>query len=151
MLLPLAIFSACSDDDDLPNVDITTTFSNVTKVENKFYAVAGDEITIDAVKAVSLDNKQAAITNLRFAVDGYAFIFPEITEADELNYSFSFDEDQVGNHVINVVGNVLQVDKSIATTAFNIPIVVVAAKENLPADAPELGTYSMTFRTEQKK
>lgn len=140
--LPLLMFSACSDDDKLPSVNVEMTLSNVSKVGDTFYAVQGDEITVDGLSVKSLTNKGATVTNVIYRLrqgNEFAWITPSMDEP--FNYSFSTEDLSVGTYSLVVNATILQVDKSITQGYFGYPLQIV---EQLPEGAPELGTYTVT-------
>lgn len=167
--LPLAFFASCSNDDDLPQVDLTLTVSGVTQYDNAFYAVQGEEesgtdgqksdadseenevptniISIEGLTAKSLTNKNATVVNAVYYLDGR--ILPP---SFETSYVCQIPTDMlgIGTHTLSVTANVLQEDKSIANTALNFPLKIVANYEDLPAGAPEIGTYSVTMKMDKK-
>ena len=172
LMLPLAFFASCSDDDDLPQVDLTLTLSGVTQYDGSFYAVKvqpsdtdteatltdnedgkDDDtlpegvITIDSFTAQSLTNKNASVANAAFYIDGL-YIAPSFNTSYVC--AITTANLPVGTHSLSVVANVLQVDKSIANAALNYTLKVVASADDLPDGAPAIGTYSMTVRSQSK-
>lgn len=172
LVLPLALMASCSDDDDLPQVDLTLTMSGVTQYEDAFYAIGGaaaddeaatpqadtevdgDEetlpegvITIDGLTAKSLTNQNAAVANTVYFLDGYL-----LRPSFDTPYVCAINASAlpVGTHTLSVTTNVLQEDKSIANAALNFPLKIVASAEDLPAGAPAIGTYSITVRSQSK-
>lgn len=140
--LPLLFFASCSSDDDLANVELEVTMSNVTKVGNVFYAVKGTDVTIDGVSVKSLTDKAAGVTGVRYFIDDIPLI-----GSIENPYACEFSTDvlKVNTiHTIAVAATVLQVDKTITQAALNFAFVVVDSAEDLPADAPAIGTYSIS-------
>lgn len=172
LMLPLAFFASCSDDDDLPQVDLTLTMSGVTQYDDAFYAVKAETtetetetattdtedgkddetlpegvITIDSFTAQSLTNKNASVANVSFFLDGL-FVPPSFNTSYVC--AISTADLPVGTHSLSVTANVLQVDKSIATAALNYPLKIVASADDLPEGAPAIGTYSVTVRNQSK-
>lgn len=172
LMLPLAFVASCSDDDDLPQVDLTLTLSGVTQYDDVFYAVKAETpdtetevatsdtedgkddetlpegvITIDSFTAQSLTNKNAAVANVSFFIDGL-FVPPSF----DTSYlcAISTANLPVGTHTLSVTANVLQVDKSIANAALNYPLKIVASADDLPTGAPAIGTYSITVKSQLK-
>lgn len=139
-LLPLAFFAACDDDDNLPQVNMTVTMSNVSKMGNTFYAIEGDTVKIDNTTVSSLSNKAATVTGVRYWLGPLRIISnPIVTPFEAAFVAEGLPVDE--NLGISVTATVLQVDKSISYAAMNIPFVVV---KTLPDGAPELGTFSAT-------
>lgn len=144
LMLPLAFFASCNDDDDLAQVDFEVTLSGVTQVNDNFYTVQGNTVNIDGVSVKSLTDKAATVTGVRYFLDG----FPIWASVEEGNFSFAFTTEgmEAGSHNLAITATVLQVDKTITSAALNIPIIIVEKTEDLPAGAPEIGTYSTTLR-----
>lgn len=148
-LLPLAFFAACSDDDDLPEVDFTLTMSNVTQLNNTYYAIKGDTVKIDNVSVKSLTGSAATVTGVRYYLD----YLPIMSNPIMTPFSTYFLTDKLPAQKYNlgITATVLQVDKSICSAAINVPLQLVESKDKLPEGAPEIGTYSTTMRISQKK
>lgn len=143
LLLPLSLCVSCKDNDDISPVDMTLTLSGVTQVDDTFYAVAGEDITIDSLKVQSIDGKDSGVANVIYYLDGYPLI------GDPMNPflgTFSTANLAPGTHTIGVEGNLLQVDASIQVFAVTYNLNIIDNLDNLPAGAPDFGTYSQTLR-----
>ncbi|MBD5357162.1 MAG: hypothetical protein HDR88_09195 [Bacteroides sp.] len=168
LAFPLAFFTSCSDDDDLPQVDLTLTVSGVTQYDNAFYAIQGNTettpisdsesdseeeevnpnvVTIDGLKATSLTNQNAGVTNVVYFLDG--IIIPP--QLGTLNVTIPTASLSIGTHTLSLSATVLQVDKTIANVTLRYPLCIVASAEDLPIGAPEIGTYSVTTTTNTGK
>lgn len=145
-LLPLALLGSCSDDDDLAQVDMTVTMSNVTQVGHTFYAIKGSTVKIDGTTVKPAAGKQATIVGVNYYMNGLpmpmAFAAP---------YAIEFTADlPAGSYILDVTGEVLQVDKSITNMLAKFPFTIVETEEDLPEGAPEIGTYSSTITSGKK-
>lgn len=141
-LLPLAIFSSCNNDDDLPNVDLKLTLSGVAQnpSNSQFVIEQGQPATIDGLTAVnSSSNKPASVVNIRYFIDG-VMLFG--TEEAPFSGVIPTEYLSAGVHYINIDATILQVDKSIAFGHIQVPITVVDSEEGLPS---EIGTYSIVM------
>lgn len=149
-LLPIAMFSSCSNDDELANVDLTLTLDGVTQTEENgiFYTVEGNDITIEGVDVKSLSGKDAILVNVIYYFQGYPLIG---NPANPFLGTFSTEDLEPGTYNLSLRAEVLEVDKSITSIATNYPIVVVKSSEDLPANAPEIGSYSVTLRLQPEK
>lgn len=146
LMLPAALFTSCQKDEVKP-FDLTLTVSGVTQENGKFYAVAGEDVTITNLSVTPLGDKATEVANVMFFVDGR----PIINLPWEANpFTFSTSTLIPGNHTIDVTGNLLQVDSSIKDFAVSYPLVIVDSEENLPSDAPEIGQYSQTVTFNQQ-
>lgn len=141
LLLPFGLFASCSDD-DVADVDLNVTMSGVTQLNDSFYAVATDSISIDGVTATSLTDKAATVTNIRYQINGVP-----VFGTFENPYSITVPNELLttGTNYINVYATVLQVDKSITSAGVQYPLVVVDSVASLPEGAPAVGTYTRTF------
>ena len=148
-LLPLAFLASCNSDDDLPQVELTFTMSNVYQNgdNGQFYYVMNDETEpqIDGLSAKTLiDGKNAGVANVFYNLNGYVRLFG--TEEKPFQPVVPTEYLRNGENYINVSAMVLQVDKTMADCAFTVPLNVVESTEDLPATVGELGTYSCTLR-----
>ena len=140
-LLPLGLLCSCGNDDLAP-FDMTLTLSGVTQVDGTFYAVSGDNVSIQNLTVNPVGGKATTMSNVLFYIDGY-LLFPNPWSIDGV-FSFSTTNLSPGAHTIGVSGNILQEDKSVQTFAANYTLVIAKDMESLPEGAPELGSYSET-------
>lgn len=135
LVLPFAmIMASCSDDDDLPDVQITMNFGNAA-VENGVLYVAQDSIlTLNSIETKAMDaNQSAALVNARYY---WNYIpAPSLTWS---NFPLEIDIDAMpltesGNNLFGLQATLLETDKSIAYTNIQVPIKVVASVEDFPA------------------
>ena len=143
-LLPLTVLMSCKDDDkDFSPVDMTITLSGVTVDNGEFYTVAGEKVTIDRLDVKSIDGKNTGLANVVFDLNGAPiFNYPGSGNLGE----FSTENFPAGKYSLGITGNLLQVDSSIKIFAISYPLTVVESAEDLPEGAPELGTYSFTYK-----
>lgn len=60
-LLPMALaFSACSDDNDLPDVDFDITFSGAQSVDGVLYVVQGQSFEVTGIKVTNREEGKGA-------------------------------------------------------------------------------------------
>lgn len=148
-LLPVALLASCSNDNDLADVDINLTLDGVTVSNQNFYTVEGNDVTIDNLSVTSLTDKPATIVNVRYFLNGMPI--PLINEEDMITAGFSTTGLETGTYTFEIAATVLQVDKSITSVTAGYPIHIVAEDSDLPADAGEIGTYTLTVSTHQNK
>ena len=148
LLLPFSMLMSCDDDKDFSPVDMTLTLDGVTYYNNSFYTISGDDVTIENLSAKALGDKNTEIANVTFYFDG----IPLIGEpGNPFRGTFSTENIPAGNYTINVAGNLLQVDSSIKIFSVNYPLTIVASEDELPAGAPEIGSYSQTVTITKDK
>lgn len=133
---------SCSKDEFSP-VDMTLTLSGVTQSNDNFYTVVGEDVSIDNLTVKSIDGKNAGVANVTYYLNGVPMIG---TPGNPFLGTFSTENLEPGTYVINITGNLLEVDSSIKIFTVDYPLTIVAASEDLPTDAPEIGTYSKTIR-----
>ena len=61
LLLPLGLFSSCDDDNDMPDVTMNVSMSNVVQYDGITYVVAGDVIKVNGVTVKPVTGGNAAI------------------------------------------------------------------------------------------
>lgn len=141
LLLPFAALTSC-EKEDLAPFDMTLTLGGVSQYDGSFYAVQGDDITIESLKVNPVGGKNTALSNVMFYVDGVPlWANPWDTEN---GITFSTANLPAGTHTIGINGNLLQVDQSIQVFAVTYKLVLVDSEEGLPEGAPELGSFSST-------
>ena len=148
LFLPLSFMFSCTKDDDLAQVDLTLTLDNVTELNGNFYTISGNEISIEGVDVKSLNGKPATITNVIFYFEGRPIaVLPGYMATGEINTSGLKD----GTYTLSLTGQVLEEGKTITDIAANYSLTIVSNEENIPEEAPEIGTYSVTYRIDAHK
>lgn len=143
LLLPFSLLISCSDDKDFSPVDMTLTLDGVTQSGDTFYTISGESVSLENFVVKSIDGKTSTVTNLTFYFNGVPLIG---TPGNPFMGTFTTEDIPAGNYAINVTGNLLQVDSSIKIFTVNYPLTIVKSSEDLPAGAPDLGSYSQTIR-----
>lgn len=147
LVIPFAMMiSSCSDEKDLPNVEITMSFDNAAVKDGVVYVVQEEAFSITGLTTKSVDsNQQSAIVNVKYFWNGIPApgltwsSFPmEIDLAD-------MPEPESGKNILGLDATLLETDKSMAYCSLRIPIQSVAL-EDMP-EAP--GEVSYTFTTSQ--
>lgn len=143
LLLPLGFLASCSDDDDLPSVDISVNIANAVDANGKIYIVAGTPLTVESIEAKGLGGKAAAISGVNYILDhvgmGYTIVSPFSGQIDAAYLP-------AGNHLFTLTFDVLQVDKSIAYAQLSTIVTVVSSESDLPDGAvPGPVTLSYTL------
>lgn len=142
LLLPLAMFSSCSKDELAP-FDMSLTLGGVTQDNGSFYVVSGENVQIGGLTVKPVGGKETAVANVMFYIDGMPIFGNPWNVTDPI--SFSTLNLPTGPHTIGVTGNLLQVDQSIQNFSANYSLVIVPTADDLPAGAPETGTYTQTI------
>lgn len=150
LLIPAAfIFSSCSDDDKLPNVDITMTFDNAVVDNGTLYVMQDSVFSMTSLSTKAVGNdKQTAIVNVKYFWNGIPA--PGLTwSAFPLQINMAqFPTVKSGANVLGLRATLLEVDKSIAYCDLNVPIKAVETEADFP-DGQTPGEVSLTFTTAQ--
>lgn len=143
LLLPLGFMAAsCSDDNDLPDVDVTVVYDNVVMENNVLYVVQGDIMKVTGIDCKGNDGKQALVNNVTYYLNGLPQIHPIFAP-----YGVGIDTGMLepGRYVLTMGMNILQVDKSISTGMIDQSFIVVKTAEELP-DGATPGEVTRTIR-----
>ena len=141
------VFSSCTDDNDLPDVNISLEVEKGVVSDGVIYVVQADTIDIAGIKVVNNDaNKGAAVTNVNYYWDGY-FYAPSVFYPFGMTFPTS-ENTTLGNHSIDITCTVLAVDKSISTATLSFPVKVVASVDDLPA--VEVGSRTLVRTASMK-
>lgn len=143
LVLPFSLLISCNDDKDFSPVDLTITLSGVTESDDVFITVAGEEVTIEGLTAKAIDGKNTALSNITFYLNGRPLIG---TPANPFLGTISTEGFEPGTYSISLTGNLLQEGAPIKIFTAEYPLTIVEAQEDLPDGAPEIGTYTQTFR-----
>lgn len=155
LLMPLAFLASCDNDDDMPQVDLTVTLSNVYQDSSNgdFYYVEDEDqspLIVDGISAKSLlDGKAATVTNVFYYLNNVVRLFG--TEEKPFSPVIPADYFAKGVNYINISATILQVDKNIANCYVEVPVKVVESIDNLPENIGDQGTYNVTLRMQPKK
>lgn len=136
----LGITSACSSEDDLPDADITVSYSGATDVDDVFYVVKGTQFSIDEISVKSLDASKKATIGATAYYWNYQYVGTTITEP----FGMAFDTASmpVGDYMLQINSTVCQVDKSVGIAYMTFPIKIVATADDVPADVTDSGAVT---------
>lgn len=131
-LLPMAVmFSACSDENDLPDVDFNITYEGATNVDGVLYVVQGEPFEITGITVTNREEgKGAGISVAEYYWD-YIYVGTNIQPP----YGFRFDVTEntpVGRHQLDIQSTVFAVDKTIANALCSFPVQVVSSADEIP-------------------
>ncbi|MDE7418920.1 MAG: hypothetical protein K2N35_01780 [Muribaculaceae bacterium] len=145
LVIPFAMMiSSCSNDKDLPNVDITMSFDNAAVKDGTVYVVKDSVFSITGLTTKAVDsNKQSAIVNVRYFWNGYPA--PGLTWAGlpmEIDMA-KMSQPASGNNILGLDATLLEVDKSMSYCTLSIPIKSVKI-EDMP-DGLVPGEATLTF------
>lgn len=136
--------SSCSDDNDLPNVDITMSFDNAVVDDGTVYVVQDSVFSITSITTKSVDSgKSSAIANIKYFWNGRPA--PGLTWSGmPVNIDMAImPQPASGNNVLALDATLLEVDKSISYCTLRIPVKAVKI-EDMP-NGVEPGEATLTF------
>lgn len=143
----MTVLAACSDN-SLPEVDISVSMHDVSLDGNNVICVAqGKPFSIDSLVVKSLNDKAAGLTNVRYFWDYRPLYYTDIVP---FALNFNTNNMQPGNHLLQIVMNVLQVDKSIAVSSFTYMVKVYPSVESMPENLRDLGPVTDVMHCESK-
>lgn len=147
LLLPFGFLASCSDDDDMPSVDIVVTIDNVVNDNGRLYILSGEPLEVQSIAAESLNGNASAVSGVNYILDhigiGYTIVSPF---GGEIPAAYL----PVGNHLFTLEFDVLQVDKSIAYAQISNIVTVVKDDTELPVGATP-GTVELRYRLNPKQ
>lgn len=132
-LLPMSIlFTACSNDDDLPDVDFTVTFDGATNVDGVLYVVQGTDFDVTSITVTNREEgKGAGIGNADYYWD---YIYVGTSVQPPFGFEFDVTENTpAGRHVLSIECPVFAVDKTLAQALLEYNVQVVATADDIPA------------------
>ena len=143
LVLPFSLLMSCNDDNDLSPLDLSLSLSGVTVLDDVFITVAGEEVSIDGLTAKSIDGKNTGLSNITFYLNGIPLVG---TPGNPFQRTFSTEGLEAGTYYISIAGNLLQEGASIQIFSAEYPLEIVENQEDLPENAPKIGTYTQTIR-----
>lgn len=151
LILPSLAFVSCSDDDDLPNVTFNIAVDGSAKVDDVYYIVRGDTLTVESITVVNEESdKKAAITQADYYWD-YYYVGTSIQPP----YSFEFVTDEntkTGNHLIEIEMPVLAVDKTPGIAVVGMKVKVVETADEVPQpEAPSVTKVTPKVKNTSEK
>lgn len=131
MALPLIGFSACDDDDDVPDVSLSATIDGATRVDRTLYVVSGDKIDIESINLIDNTKKGAVIGSASYFWDYYRLGGTIVAP-----YGMQIDTEGVplGNHLLQIKVSIYAVDYSPCIGYLEYPVRIVSDEADIPTD-----------------
>lgn len=147
LLLALPLFMvSCSDDDNMPDVNITAAFEGGTQVDGSYYVVKGDTLKVEGMTLVNHGTEEATIGGVRYALD-YMPIGSSIIPPYGIN--IVTDNLPVGNHLLQAEMPIYAVGYSICTGYVAKKITIVAEAADIPeVTVPDSGNETAVFKSD---
>lgn len=138
MLLPLMGFSACSSDDDLPEVDIIVEFNGLYQSQGQYYAVQSEPFAVVSISSRSINSSAPS------AISGVTYYWNFLPQVSTNMSPFTFDIDMssaaVGLNQLGMSMIIAQTGKPLSYGTLRYRINVVAQLTDLPANAESVTT-----------
>lgn len=111
-LMLVSLLAACSDDNDIPDVNLYADFEGVTYDGQTgiTYAVKGEDFKVTSVNVESLNGEKAALGPVTFYWDGVPFAE---TIVEPFSVVVPTTALPVGDHTLTIKATVLQEGKSV--------------------------------------
>ncbi|MDE5745812.1 MAG: hypothetical protein K2H84_09210 [Paramuribaculum sp.] len=137
-------FSSCSDESDLPLVDIDTTCSGAVMVDGTLYVVQDQQFEITSVTAVPVrEGKKAAITSVVYGLDGWI-----IGSTDVAPFGVTFEPGTFapGKHLLTMKMIIAEEGCSPAVGYYTENLVVVESADEIPSPSDQEARSSFKVR-----
>lgn len=131
LVLPLLGLTACSDDDDIPNVDVTVSIEGATRVGDVLYVVEGETLSVTSINLVDNTAKGAVIGSASYFWDYYRFY---ATINRPYGMSLSTVDMPLGNHLLEAVITIYAVDYAPCQGYINYKVRIVPSADDIPTD-----------------
>jgi len=147
---PFLFLTGCSDDDKLPDVDLTVTFQDcaVSKTDNTIYVVKGNNFEITSVNLVVNEDKKGDLGVVNYYIDGY-----RIGASVEKPYSATIvtENMQAGTYLLNIEAGIYVVDYPVSIGVVGYDVKIVTDSSEIPADAVQNPSVSGNVRISSGK
>lgn len=137
LALPMLLFASCSNDDDLPQVDMEITYSGAVEVDGTLYVPEGQNFAIESITATPLKGYKEATIGATAYYWNYQYLGTSIEAPFGL--TFNTADMPTGDYMLQINSTIYQVDRSVGIAYFTYHVKVVPADE-MPDDGTEGGT-----------
>lgn len=132
LALPLLMLaSACSDDDSLPQVDVSFSFSNATVNDDMVYVLQPETLVVESVnvKAVRPGHTAVCVGPVNYWVDGIP-----VGASFESPFGIELPSDRlsVGVHTLTANMGIAEEGCALATIVASVKFTVVADAADIP-------------------
>ncbi|MCH5318238.1 MAG: hypothetical protein J1E38_00845 [Paramuribaculum sp.] len=142
--LPFFALTACSSDDELPDVTLNIEYEGAQKVDGVYYVTQGTPFEITQLTVTpNREGAKAGISNVVYALDGMPYGW---TNEAPFSQEFATENLAPGEHVIEVSMNVLEVGCSPAQAYMTINLMVVENNDETPSTGTESQTNTVSVR-----
>lgn len=131
---PMLVFmTSCSDDDNLPNVDIDIHFENGIVADSEVYVVKPNTLYITgiSVKAVNPNHNAMVAGLVTYHVDGF---YPGFVASPYEKVAIDTEELPVGTHILSAEMNIAEEECELARAFVAVKFKVVEDESEIPGD-----------------
>lgn len=141
-LIPLLAFTACDDDDNLPNVDFDLTIDGAVNVDGTLYVVRGETLTVESITVINKDGGGAFITSASYYWNGY---FLGRTVQPPFGFEIETNEStRLGRSRLEIYAPLFASDKTLANAFIQYGVTVVESSEDIPGADNGVRTLRVT-------
>ena len=137
---PLLGITSCNPEDDLPDADLTVSYSGATEIDDIFYVVKGTRLSIDEISVKSADASKKATIGASAYYWNYQYVGTTITEP----FGMTFDTASMptGDYMLQINTTVYQEGKSVGIAYMSFPVKIVEAPDGVPGDVTGNGNVT---------
>jgi len=129
--LPVLAVTACSDDDDTPDVDISVNYENGVQVEDTVYAVMGDTLKITGIEVkAKRPGKKATGGIVTYNLNGVTYFVSAVAPYPCYIPTSDF---VAGRYVLGMLMPIFEVDCTPATAYMEMPLKFVENADQIPS------------------
>lgn len=134
LALPLMVaFSACSDDDDKPQVNLDLTYENATVVNGEVYVVQPDTFYVSAVSVTPVrEGHKATNGPVSYFINGIPLGTNPVAP---YGMYLATDSMKVGSYSLQLFMPVYEVGCELSNIAANVQLNIVADSADIPSAA----------------
>lgn len=124
------LFCSCSDDDNLPMVDMQIAYSGAVMKDGVLYVPEGSDFAIESITATPVKGYREATIGATAYYWNYQYLGTTIEAPFGLKFNTA--DMPVGDYMLQVNSTVYQVDRSVGVAYFAYPVKIVT-----PGDMPD--------------
>lgn len=133
MLPMFGFMTSCSDEAELPNVDIDILFENGIVSESQVYVVKPDVLYVTGISVEAVNpNHEAMVAGLvTYTVDG---LFPGFVAYPHEKVAINTENLPIGPHVLTAEMNIAEEECELARALVAVKFIVVEDESEIPGD-----------------
>lgn len=134
VLVPFFAFTACDDNDSLPDVDFKVQIADAAFYNGELYVVQGDTIKIESVEVVNNEKgKSVTIPYINYFFD-YQALGRNVIEPYQFDIAIT-ESVVIGKHYLELTAPVFAVDKEPGYAVVTYTVNVVQSLSDIPIEA----------------